>query len=98
MGGQTFWSEFHIIPGVLPQETSFAEQIMRLECMALIQTERVKVEVNPAALHMKWIQINHHDNYAREVVGGLAVANQSGIIRIMEMQVAVALQGGSLFA
>ena len=61
--------------------------------MTRVQSDGVKIEINPAALDMKTIQIRNHDDHTREVVRGFGIANQSRVIRLVKAQVAIALQG-----
>ena len=98
MCGQTLGRQLKIIAGPAPQEAAVAKQIMRLKCAPGIQAERGKIEVYPAGVFVKRVQIAKDDYDVGKVAGGLAIADHRGIIGVMKKQIGVALQGWILAA
>src|SRR5436190_4241456 len=66
--------------------------------MTRFQPEGTEIEIDPTCLAVEGIEIDDHNNYVAQVIGGPAVANQHRIVRSMKTQVMVTMQCRVLFA
>src|SRR5579872_1706544 len=98
MRRQTSWCQFHVIPWSLPQKSPIAEKIMNLECVIRFESQRTQVQIHPAGLFVKGIEIHNDDNYIGEIIGRLAKAQQEWIVRFVKSKPVVALQCRIAFA
>src|SRR6185437_9052151 len=92
MRRQTSWCQFHVIPCSLPQKSPIGEKIMSLECVIRVESQRTQVQIHPAGLFVKKIEIHNDDNYIGKIISRLAEAQQKWIVRFVKSKPAVALQ------
>ena len=71
---------------------------MGLKCAPGIQAEGGQIEVDPAGLFMKRVQIAEDDDDVGKIVRRLAIADDCGIVGRMKTQIGVTLQGKILAA
>src|SRR5215472_10291122 len=94
MRGQAFGDEFNVITRSLPQKSAATKQVLYLVSVPGVQSDRLQVEIQPATLSVKTVEIDHGNDYIRKIFVVLAVADQRRVIGIMETQIAIALKCG----
>jgi hypothetical protein len=77
----------------MPEVSGIAQQIMDLKRLLRINPEMFQGEIDPPGMRIVWIQIHHHENDACQVCSIFRVAEQFVVIRGMELQMPIALQG-----
>jgi hypothetical protein len=71
---------------------------MDLKGVSRIESERIEIKINPTCLGVERIEINDDDDNVGKIFGRFAIANQRGVIGIVEAQIAITLQRRILFA
>jgi len=60
--------------------------------MIRIESERMKIEIDPSRLRVKRIEVQNNHNNAGKIVGGFAIANQRWVVRVVKAQIPIALK------
>src|ERR1700722_13369674 len=85
--------QFDVIRGAVPKVPRIGQQVVYLVGLIRSKLEICQRNLDPARLLVTRIQIYDDENNIGQIVGGLAVGNELVIVKPVESQAPIALQG-----
>src|ERR1700712_5457351 len=96
MRGHDVWFERDEVAAIMPRVVDAGEEIFDLEVLVVRDSELFEIEIDPAGLLLSGVEVDGYEN--RVAVAGFAVAENVGIVGGMEVERAVAVEGGVVAA
>ena len=90
--------QFHVVPGSVPPVARSSQQVVNLEALVRRKAQPGHVQLDEAPLPVLGIQVHHNHNRVASVLIPLAEAEQRLVVRSVDPQAPVAVQGGILTA